>query len=400
MISDTDFRNFKYINETYGKEAGNALLKESSKYLVKTMKQFDCYIARGFADHFYLLIKLPKNPEYYTYDVLKPYYDVKDIKKHFNVVIKQGIVFINPSEEIDTVENLLGKASYAKKFVLPYSKYPYKIFDAKIGKQMKAELHLEKNFDFSIQNDSFRVYYQPQIDLNTGKLVGAEALVRWFDPFLGLIEPDCFIESLEASGNIRRLDFYVYENVCKFIRKQLDEHKKVVPISVNMSRQHLDSDDFVELFTSLVNKYNVPPEMIKVEILERSCAYNSEILKDIVKGLQSAGIGIAIDDFGSGESSLGMLNEIPVNEIKLDRQFIKKIGTSESPGKIDCMEKITKSVLSLAKQLGKTTICEGAETENQIAFLKTVNCDAVQGFYYSKPLPEERFVNFMNEASL
>ncbi|MFA6938452.1 MAG: diguanylate cyclase, partial [Treponema sp.] len=90
MISDTDFRNFKYINETYGKEAGNALLKESSRYLVKTMKKFDCYIARGFADHFYLLIKLPKNPEYYTYDVLKPYYDVKDIKKHFNVVIKQG----------------------------------------------------------------------------------------------------------------------------------------------------------------------------------------------------------------------------------------------------------------------------------------------------------------------
>ncbi len=210
------------------------------------------------------------------------------------------------------------------------------------------------------------------------------------------MEPSMFLKAVEESGNIRKLDYYVYECVFKFIRSQLDKSSNIVPISLNMSRQHLDSENFIENLSRLIQKYRIPPRLLKIEILERACTYETAQLKKVIQQLKKIGITTAIDDFGTGESSLGMLTEIPVDEIKLDRLFVNFIG-SENGYEERNLEKVTKSILTLSKQLGKKTLCEGVETQKQIDFLKTVPCDTVQGFYYSKPLNEYNFIQFLQK---
>ena len=395
MFIASDFRNFKYMNETWGKASGDALLKKTAGYLLEKLRKYSFYIARGFADHFYIFIPLKCGPGYFIFKMLKECTDDILVKNVLGLCSKSGIVFVNPSKKTENFNSLIGKASYAKKMLCPYDKYSFKIFDSNLEKDMSIDVLIEKKFSLALKQKEICVFYQPQVDLVTQEITGAEALVRWNDPKLGLMCPDMFIGALEKSGNIRQLDFYVYEQVCRFIRSRLNNKKRIIPISMNMSRQHLDSDDFADMFSNLMKKYDIPPELLKVEILERHCNYNLKNLKRIVKKLHNLGVVIAIDDFGTGESSLGMLNEIPVDEIKLDRQFIKIHNDSMQDQNVRSLEKITESVLGLAKRLGKKTLCEGAETQEQVDFLKTVACDTVQGFYFSKPLEEEKFLELL-----
>lgn len=392
VLSDTDIRDFKNIDKTKGSYNADILLCKFSELLNNLVKPYEGFVSRGYADHFYGFEKLKQGetPESYI-DKIKMEYKQYDIYELYGFNIKQGFVFYNPSIETESVRNLLGKASYAKKFIPKNKNDSFIFFDETIKDKMKMELHIGENFHDSIKNNRFSVVYQPQINPLTQTIVGAEALVRWNDTKYGKIMPDSFIPTLEENGEIQKLDFFVYNEVCKFLNKRIANNLPVVPISLNMSKNHLDSVDFEKKFMEVLSKYSVPTRLIKLEILENACSYSPRIFKKIISRLYRLGINISLDDFGSGESSLGMLSEIPINEIKLDKLFMNHIGNSMD------IERIITKVLELSHSLGITTICEGVETHEQNEFLKSSCCDIIQGFYYSKPLEENDFVAFMNQ---
>lgn len=247
----------------------------------------------------------------------------------------------------------------------------------------------------ALQNGEFFVLYQPKINLISEKVVGAEALVRWNSPKLGLLRPDEFIPLFERNGFIKKLDFYVYKKVFTFINKMISTNQKMVPISVNMSRNHSKPEKFMHEFLSIFNEFNIPPNMVEVEILERSFM-NENTLKTFTDLLHQEGFSVAMDDFGSGESSLNMLTQIPVDVLKFDRTFL--VSSTADDGSIDSTSaNFIETLIVLSKDLKKQTIFEGVETKEQIEFLKNIECDQVQGYYFSRPLTELDFVEYMKE---
>ena len=208
------------------------------------------------------------------------------------------------------------------------------------------------------------------------------------------MSPDKFIPLFERNGFIQKLDFYVYDKVFHFIQNCLKNNHSVVPISLNMSRYHNKPDKFMHEFMALFNKYTIPPSLIEVEILERS-VLDSSSLKEIVDRLHNEGFKVAMDDFGSGESSLNMLSKIPVDILKFDRDFL--LSSTNETGSIDAESAdFIETLVDLGRRLKKRTIFEGVETQQQIDFLKSINCDQVQGFFYSKPLAETDFISYIN----
>lgn len=231
------------------------------------------------------------------------------------------------------------------------------------------------------------VYYQPKVDANTNKICGAEALVRWMHEGR-LIPPVQFIPQLEREGSVCRLDYYVLEETCRFIRKRLDEGKKVPCISVNFSRRHLEEDYLVKKIVNVIDKYGIDHGYIEIELTESEDFQNYEIMSEIVDGLRSEGIATSIDDFGTGYSSLNMIKKVDLNVIKIDKSFIPM--ETEYPGKETDMVMFV-SIVDLVRKLGKKTIAEGVETKEQLRYLRQVGCDIVQGYVFDKPMPESEF---------
>lgn len=228
------------------------------------------------------------------------------------------------------------------------------------------------------------MYLQPKVDVNTGKISGAEALVRWKHPIRGLRVPATFLDLFESNGFITKLDLYMWEEACKYLVK-LREQGIDLPISVNISRIHIHNTDLVPTLLGLVEKYQLEPRMLELEITENLFIDDVTELFKQMNRLKEAGFVIQMDDFGSGYSSLNMLRKAPVDVLKIDRFFLDEIMSTER-GKI-----IVETSVRMAKQLGLIVVAEGVETKEQLEFLRGVNCDTAQGFYFSKPVPVDEF---------
>ena len=325
----------------------------------------------------------------------------KELKsKDIHVVAKYGITFLNSDRKIQsrtkTIRTLIGEASFAKSLIKENVTKAFEIYSPKIEEKINYEHKIERRMEDAVKNDEFFVMYQPKIELSTDKIIGAEALVRWnsSDPELGFLSPAKFIPLFEKNGFIEELDFIVYEKVFKFLRNQMDIGNNVVPISVNMSRNHTKEDkinNFISRFVSTFNKYNLSPDLVEVEILEQSVADDKNILQQVIDALHNNGFSIAMDDFGSGESSLNMLSSIPIDVVKFDQNFLRNNSSLE-----ESSDFIT-SLVDLGKKLNKKTVFEGVETKEQRDFLRSINCDVVQGYFYSKPLSENDFIQFVKD---
>ena len=312
---------------------------------------------------------------------------------------KYGISFLMPenTDRADTIQQLIGQASFAKTTIQENLLTQYAIYNSKLLNKIREERFIEGHMEEALKNGEFYVMYQPKISLINDKVVGAEALVRWQSPALGKVMPDSFIPLFEKNGFITKLDFYVYEEVFKFLEKQIAEGNPVVPVSVNMSRNHSKPDKFMHDFLSVFKRYSIPTNMIQVEIIERS-VMDDETLKDITDKLHKAGFTVAMDDFGSGESSLNMLTKIPIDVLKFDRSFLQT--STKSDGKIDkASADFIEILIEMSKVLNKATVFEGVETEIQRDFLRSINCDEAQGFFYSKPLMPNDFIEFVKNHS-
>ncbi|MCM1288597.1 MAG: EAL domain-containing protein [Clostridium sp.] len=237
----------------------------------------------------------------------------------------------------------------------------------------------------AMKNHELKVYYHPQYDAITSKLVGAEALVRWVKPDGSIIMPGSFIPQLEEDNAILDLDWYMLRGVCDFLKRQREQNIHSVTVAVNFSRRHIYEDDFVERLCKIVSEYDVPRKMIEVEITESAFVDQSEKIMERIEKIREAGFRVAIDDFGSGLSSLSFVKDISVDVLKIDKSLLSRNCEDEK-------ERIVlESIFNFAHRLKLTTVAEGVETREQLGFLRTCSCKVIQGFLFAKPMPEADF---------
>jgi EAL domain-containing protein (putative c-di-GMP-specific phosphodiesterase class I) len=358
------------------------------------MKKFcpaEALIAHGYADHFYLFEQI-ENEETFLEKLQLVKYQLYESRKRYgyHMSMKFGIVFIGGKYGSDSIKNIIGKASYARKSIKStLQQQDQAVFDYEMQQKMMSDEQITQSVSRGFENEEFFVVYQPKINILTGKIEGAEALVRWKDPEYGVIGPDKFIPVLERNGFAYKLDFYVYKRVFDFIRQQLQTGKKIVPISMNITRFQLDAEKFVKDFSELFSNYTIPASLVELEIVERSENPERHILADFTKLLHAEGFKLAMDDFGSGESSLNMLKNIPVDTVKLDQEFLNDAEATKQ-NRI-----IISETIRMARLLGKKTVCEGVEKASQVSFLIAVGCDLAQGFFYSRPLTQQNFAAYI-----
>ena len=246
----------------------------------------------------------------------------------------------------------------------------------------------------AMQRRELKVYYQPKIDPTTSRMKSAEALIRWIKEDGSVIMPLQFLPAMEQTGAIAMLDWYVVENVCKFLERQKKMNIEPIPISINFSRWHLHEESMPKHLAEIVDSYHLDHRLIVVEITESAIAQEEELMHKIVTGLRENGFEFSIDDFGSGLSSLSLVADTAPDEIKIDRSLLKKNCENERE------RIILESIFLFANRLNIRTVAEGVETKEQFAFLRTCNCNLIQGFYLARPMPESDFEQCMISQSL
>ena len=266
-------------------------------------------------------------------------------------------------------------------------------YDESMAREQEAEAKLMPEICSAMDNGEFTFYLQPKCILQTGKIIGSEALVRWISPEKGFISPGQFIPLLEKNGFITKLDMYVCEEVCRHQRKEKDNNNHVVPVSVNLSRINFYNENLYKEVLGLLAKYELTSDDIKLEITESAYEDNPQDLIMAIHTLQKYGFKVLMDDFGSGYSSLNMLKDCCFDILKIDMKFMDDLEQSERASNI------IYTIIQMAKNLEIETVVEGVENEKQYEMLKSMGCDNIQGYYFSKPIPEESFVRRLEKES-
>lgn len=382
-------KNFKAVNELFGVESGDVVLQNIFRTLTHS-KLSPVITARVESDHFVCLVE-NKNLDF---EELTSVCDNKFIKdgKCMNLIIRCGIFYVE--EKPMKISGMIDRAKLAKRYITDEYVQPYMVYDHSMQVAYIDKAKLAGELQEGIAKEQFKVYYQPVIDTKTGKIASAEALIRWIHPDKGFISPALFIPALEENGHISELDFYVLKKVWQFINDRCENNKFVVPISVNLSWMDFYDEIMMEKILKEMDRFreNGREHMARFEITETSYAAIRENRSGILESLRIKNAKILLDDFGSGFSSFGMLQDYDFDILKIDMSFIRKIG--ENPK----TKSIVHSIIGMAHEIGIKTVAEGVETEEQVSFLRQSGCDYIQGYYYSKPLPEEEFVEFLEKA--
>ena len=382
-------KNFKAVNELFGVESGDVVLQNIFRTLTHS-KLSPVITARVESDHFVCLVE-NKNLDF---EELTSVCDNKFVKdgKCMNLIIRCGIFYVE--EKPMKISGMIDRAKLAKRYITDEYVQPYMVYDHSMQVAYIDKAKLAGELQEGIAKEQFKVYYQPVIDTKTGKIASAEALIRWIHPNKGFISPALFIPALEENGHISELDFYVLKKVWQFINDRCENNKFVVPISVNLSWMDFYDEIMMEKILKEMDRFreNGREHMARFEITETSYAAIRENRSGILESLRIKNAKILLDDFGSGFSSFGMLQDYDFDILKIDMSFIRKIG--ENPK----TKSIVHSIIGMAHEIGIKTVAEGVETEEQISFLRQSGCDYIQGYYYSKPLPEEEFVEFLEKA--
>ena len=382
-------KNFKAVNELFGVESGDVVLQNIFRTLTHS-KLSPVITARVESDHFVCLVE-NKNLDF---EELTSVCDNKFVKdgKCMNLIIRCGIFYVE--EKPMKISGMIDRAKLAKRYITDEYVQPYMVYDHSMQVAYIDKAKLAGELQEGIAKEQFKIYYQPVIDTKTGKIASAEALIRWIHPDKGFISPALFIPALEENGHISELDFYVLKKVWQFINDRCENNKFVVPISVNLSWMDFYDEIMMEKILKEMDRFkeNGREHMARFEITETSYAAIRENRSGILESLRIKNAKILLDDFGSGFSSFGMLQDYDFDILKIDMSFIRKIG--ENPK----TKSIVHSIIGMAHEIGIKTVAEGVETEEQVSFLRQSGCDYIQGYYYSKPLPEEEFVEFLEKA--
>lgn len=378
---------FKLINDMYGDEEGDRILKRIHK-IIDDELSWDEVSGRLMADNFGVLMhyntiaKLDERLE----RISNRFAELSDEKGlSYGIVMFYGVYVIDPGEKLE-VGAMLERANLGRKNIsLNNYRVPLGIYDDKDRQRMNRDRALEKKMHDAMAHGDFVPYLQPKVDLDSDRIAGAEALIRWKDPEEGMIYPNEFIPLFEQNGFVINIDIFMFEQVCRMIHEWNEKGYRIIPISVNLSRCHFEVPEFFEYYEAIYEQYDIPDGSIEIELTE-SLFYNDlNSLNDLVTRIHKLGMTCSIDDFGSGYSSLNMLKDVRVDTLKLDRVFFK--GSEDDKRGKD----VIKSVIRLAQDLELKTVSEGVEINEQVEFLRDMNCDLIQGYVFFKPLTVSEF---------
>lgn len=388
-IISMNVEKFKLVNHLFGLEAADRMLKEIYDNILSCMEEGEI-LCRDYADTFTMLVnfrtreEILKHVEQFT-RMINDFNKYREDRYYLRVSL--GVFCIdNPFLSIMDMQDRAALARKSDRPAMTGDLYRCVFYSDMERLEMVRIKDMENRMNEALENGDFHVVLQPKIALDSGRVAGAEALVRWKDREKGLISPGEFVPFFEVNGFINKLDLYVFEKVCALIRKWLDQGLTPVPVSINLSRAHLRDPDFLESYVQIRDWYGVPGEYLELELTESLADDNVGALADLVNRLHALGFRCSLDDFGSGYSSLKALKEINVDTIKLDSAFWA------SPNVDNAKERdIIRAVVGLARELGMRTVSEGVETLAQVEFLREISCDMAQGYVFSRPVPPERF---------
>lgn len=384
-----DIDRFKLINSFFGTAYGDRLLKHVAKRIRDFAKTTECCtFGRIDADVFGIFTPY-QGKEETVKQIEQAVEDMKKLSASYNIMIVYGVYVV--TDRSLPISFMCDRAALAAKTVKGHYMKSYAFYDDKMRLPLENEQNIINEMSDALENHEFVPYYQPKYDVKTNKPVGAEALTRWIHPTKGFISPGVFIPIFEKNGFISKLDFYIWECVCKQLKEWKDKGVPLFPVSVNVSRVNLYNPNLSKIIIELTKKYDVDPKYFNIEITESVYTDDNVMIDDITSQLRNNGFTILMDDFGSGYSSLNVLKDVQVDMLKMDMMFMFK---AKYDGRA---ETIISSVIRMAKWLNIPVIAEGVDRAEQVEFLKSVGCDYIQGFYYSKPLPAADYEKLISD---
>lgn len=383
-----DINKFKYINDRLGFEEGDRILERFYRTIADAVDREEVF-ARISDDNFAMTIHDRSEAELTTRisDLFAEFDRRNSLLLKYPVVFSAGVCHVKSSDangDVD-VNAILDRCIIAKKTLKGMHNSSIAFYDGKIREKALREKDYENIMPTALEQREFECYLQPKYGLKSRHIEGAEALIRWNSKEFGFVFPNEFIPLSEKNGFVVELDFFILEEVCRAMRRWIDEGKTPVVVSVNQSRMHLNYDDYIWRLREIVDRYDIPYQYIELELTESVFMENAEQLLIIVNKLHEIGFKLSIDDFGSGYSSLNMLKDIPVDVVKIDREFFNGTVNSERG------RAVISTVVDLASNLDMQVISEGVETLEQVEFLTEINCAMVQGYYFARPMPIPSF---------
>ncbi len=382
-----DIANFKIFNERYGFQRGDDLLCRVA-YTIRNTFSDKSVIARFSNDHFAVCTP----DDNVTERVEKLHDTINHIISGTKVEIHAGIYELEPS--CKEVGLACDHARIACNTVKNRYDMIYSIYDSSLYEKLRKQQYVVDYVDDAVDKEYVKVYYQPVIRVKTGEICGYEALARWIDPKIGFLSPADFIDTLEKFHLIHKIDTFIIKKVCEDYSKLLDMGEPLVPVSINLSRLDFELCNIVDIVEHYTRLYNVPREMLDIEVTESALNDKSDQLKNDCKKFRDLGYQIWIDDFGSGYSSLNTLMEYDFDVLKLDMEFLRTFDKNPKTGNL------LNYIVYAAEEMGVRTLTEGVETLEHFEFLKSIGCDKAQGYYFSKPMAMEESREFTRGKGL
>lgn len=384
-----DILRFKAVNDIFGNKEGDRLLKHIGEALKKTLKEDD-FACRSNADRFIFFTRTSGKELGIMVDNLINCISEYDLP--FEIMCNMGIYVT--CDAVLPAGMMIDRALLAQSTIKGSYTIKVSYYQESLRAAMLTEQDILAIAGTALEEKHFVLYYQPQYNHADGTIIGAEALVRWKHPERGLISPGIFIPIFEKNGYISKLDFYVFEQACDFLKRCREQSLPLIPVSTNFCRHDIFLTDFAEKLEEIRKRYDVPANYLRVEITESAIMGSNEQVNEMIKRLHKYGYIVEMDDFGSGYSSLNVLKDIEMDIIKLDMLFLSEESNNARGGTI------LSAVVRMAKWLKVPVIAEGVETLKQADFLRSIGCNYIQGYLYSRPLPEEQYVELLTGSTV
>ena len=382
VVANLNIKNFTLVNERFGSEKGDEVIRFFSKKLNELADKDEIVSRVGGNNYFAAFKKEGFAEKLEKCNSITVQIENLDEIIEYPIQIRAGIYYIQEQDTV--VSEINNKVAIAFGYAKRVESKDFVYFDENIRKELYQEMLIRKMLPKALENNEFVVFYQPKVSLETYKLSGAEALVRWKQNG-EIVPPIKFIPICEKNGFVKQIDFYVLEQICRKIRTWLDEGLEIVKISSNFSKHHFEEKNIADKICGIVDKWNVPHEYIEVEFTETAYIDRQDILSDTIEKLKSYGFSSSMDDFGSGYSSLSLLQALNFDVLKLDKSLLGR-GVNDLR-----TNKIIANIIAMTKDLNMEIIAEGVETRQELEMLHRLNCNVVQGYIFDKPLPEEEF---------
>lgn len=386
-----NLRHFSMINRTLGRKSADTAMWNHYKRIEEKAGE-DGIVCRLDGDNFIAVCKKEDLDELLA--CLNQAYVVYDEQEGNTVGISANAgVFVIPDDFVyASYDDIWNRLTHSYMVAMGGKQGQIVFYDETVERSRDKIVRVQQAFDEALRKEEFFAVYQPKVNIKTGRIVGAEALCRWRHNG-ELVLPGDFIPALEETNDICSLDFYMLERVCRDIRRWLDEGRQVLKISVNLSRKHMINPNLLEDVLAIIDRYNIPHRYLEFECTETTTDVETGVLQQIVKGMRKKGIGMAIDDYGVGYSSMNLLRSIPWKVVKIDRSILPLNGDEPNSRQLIV---VLKHVIAMIREIGLECVVEGVETQYQLDLLQEMNCDVAQGFFFFRPLPVEDFEKHLN----